>query len=233
MSLRVQQKSQYQGKDRWKWSVWIEGPAKELAQVDSVIYTLHPTFRNPVQIFKDRARKFRLDSAGWGEFKINVAINRKDGKVLKREHWLKLTHPRGVEKRRATRKQPAVFLSYAVTDAALANALRHALKNRDIQVLTGDDIPPALPLQESIRFLADRANAGVAIISDVQSPWVVHELDYLKERRLPVIPVTVGQQVKMPERLKGVKTIRLRDVGEVESIADQLAKEIMSKAVWE
>src|SRR5262245_16892214 len=64
----VKQRSDYQGKDWWNWSVWIDAPQEQLDQIQYVEYTLHPTFAERVRRVTDGGAKFRLDSAGWGEF---------------------------------------------------------------------------------------------------------------------------------------------------------------------
>ena len=55
MSVNIAQDFEYQGDDWWKWWVWIDGPKEELDQIDHVVYTLHPTFPNPVRIVRDRS----------------------------------------------------------------------------------------------------------------------------------------------------------------------------------
>src|SRR4051812_27706932 len=65
--LHIAQDYEYQGSDYWKWSVWIDGTDEELDKIESVEYTLHPTFPNPVRVVDGRATKFRLDSAGVGQ----------------------------------------------------------------------------------------------------------------------------------------------------------------------
>lgn len=95
MSLRIAQGSDYEAKDWWRWWVWIEGPAAELDAIESVTYTLHPTFANPVRRLTDRATRFRLETAGWGTFTIYARVDRKDGTQLKLTHDLELLYPDG------------------------------------------------------------------------------------------------------------------------------------------
>ena len=75
----------------WKWWIWIEGPDDELDQIDHVVYTLHPTFPNPVRTVSDRASKFRLKAVGWGTFLIHAKVIDRDGKETRLKHDLVLT----------------------------------------------------------------------------------------------------------------------------------------------
>jgi transcription initiation factor IIF auxiliary subunit len=95
MSLKLKQNFEYKGKDWWKWSVWVDGTEQELDQVDSVEYTLHPTFPRPVRKVSDRSSKFRLETAGWGVFTIYAKAVQRDGKETLLEHDLELQYPDG------------------------------------------------------------------------------------------------------------------------------------------
>ncbi|AGA33405.1 hypothetical protein TVNIR_1743 [Thioalkalivibrio nitratireducens DSM 14787] len=93
MSLRIAQDAHYQGKNWWRWSVWLDGSPAELDDVSHVVYTLHPTFPTPVRHTDDRSSDFRISSAGWGEFEIFAEVTLKSGETLKRHHWLTLEQP--------------------------------------------------------------------------------------------------------------------------------------------
>jgi transcription initiation factor IIF auxiliary subunit len=93
--LQIFQSEEYQGEDWWNWSVWI-GPPEALSNVESVEYTLHPSFPNPVRrIDAPSANQFRLSTAGWGIFTIYAKVKQKDGSVVKLRHELELTYPDG------------------------------------------------------------------------------------------------------------------------------------------
>jgi len=232
MSYRIKQEASYQGNNRWKWGVWIEAPGPELDRVAAVTYGLHPTFPQPIRFVTDRARNFRLDSSGWGEFKIDVTIETQSGKRTHQHHWLTLSYPDGYAKRRANRKQPVVFMTSSVADRVVAGQLGEALKRRDIQVLTADDGPSELPVSEWLRSLAARANAAVAVVSDAPSSWLEREMAVLNMHKLPVIPVVVGQGAKLPELLKNVRVFRIKGASRVESLAAQVEEEVRARAVW-
>lgn len=95
MSLLIRQEFKYQGDDWWRWSVWIDGPPEALDRVDHVVYTLHPTFPDPVRTIDDRTSSFRLSAIGWGTFKIRARVQFKDQSVAKLSHDLELLYPDG------------------------------------------------------------------------------------------------------------------------------------------
>jgi|SRR6185312_4645706 len=96
MDLRLRQGFEYQGEDWWKWWIWLDGPAEALDEVDRVVYTLHPTFPNPVRHVKDRSTSFRLETAGWGTFTIYAKVHFKAGsKTESLSHELQLRYPDG------------------------------------------------------------------------------------------------------------------------------------------
>jgi transcription initiation factor IIF auxiliary subunit len=72
MMLRLAQDAERAGRTAWKWAVWLEGPREELEAVKEVVYTLHPTFPQPVHRQTDPKNKFRLEARGWGEFLIRA-----------------------------------------------------------------------------------------------------------------------------------------------------------------
>lgn len=95
MALNIAQGFEYQDNDWWKWWIWIEGLDNELDQIDHVVYTLHPTFPNPVRTINDRNTKFRLETAGWGVFQIYAIIFKKNGEEIRLTHDLVLEYPDG------------------------------------------------------------------------------------------------------------------------------------------
>lgn len=94
-SLKIEQSEKYEGDDWWSWSVWIEGPKRDLDAVESVEYTLHHTFRDPVRTIKTRQNGFKLSTGGWGVFPIYARASRKDGSIVRLKHQLTLTYPDG------------------------------------------------------------------------------------------------------------------------------------------
>lgn len=93
--LEIQQSEKYEGDDWWKWAVWVEGPSAALDRIDYVEWTLHPTFPGPVRRVGNRQSKFRLETGGWGIFRIHARVQMKDGKEKKLRHDLALHYPDG------------------------------------------------------------------------------------------------------------------------------------------
>ena len=95
MALKLNQNYEYKGKDLWEWSVWVDGSQQELDQIKYVEYTLHPTFPRPVRRIFDRSSGFRLETSGWGQFKIFAKIVHDSGEETRLEHFLQLAYPDG------------------------------------------------------------------------------------------------------------------------------------------
>jgi transcription initiation factor IIF auxiliary subunit len=93
LALRISQESTYEGPDYWKWAVWLDGAQSDLDSVDHVVYTLHPTFPNPVRTVSNRSTAFRLETAGWGTFTLYAKVAFVDGTFEHLEHELELFYP--------------------------------------------------------------------------------------------------------------------------------------------
>ncbi len=94
-AIRIQQSEKYEGDDWWAWSVWVDGPDRELDDIDHVEYTLHPTFPDPVRKISTRRNNFKLSTAGYGVFTIYARVVKKDSSVLRLRHQLQLHYPDG------------------------------------------------------------------------------------------------------------------------------------------
>ena len=228
MDIHVKQKADYQGKDWWRWSVWVDGPKEELDQIEYIQYTLHPTFPKPVHCIKNRRTKFRLNSSGWGEFMIYVNIKRKDGGVLNTEHWLKLEYPLPKKKYDMTSssEHPTVFLSSSIADMSFTYALRKALNAEEIEVVTTNDLELGSSLEASLRSLLDRVDTGVVIISDKLSPWVTQEIEEMQKRKMPLTPVLLGQAPKSANLLRSLNAVKAKDIDDAKAVARNVAERI-------
>lgn len=60
--------------DYFRWRLELHGTPDELDVVDSVVYTLHPTFPSPVQKVRSREKFFGLERIGWGVFLVKIRI---------------------------------------------------------------------------------------------------------------------------------------------------------------
>jgi tetratricopeptide (TPR) repeat protein len=87
----VNTSSHIKGRDGWyHWEIHLQASKEVLSEIKNVSYALHPTFNPPTKIVSDSKNGFQLEQNGWGEFKIKVRINLKDGRVITKFHWLNL-----------------------------------------------------------------------------------------------------------------------------------------------
>lgn len=93
--MKIAQDQHYVGKDWWDWSVWIDAPAAELERIQKVVWRLHPTFVEPVREVTTRANGFRLQTSGWGTFRVFAQVVMDDGNSVKLQHDLELYYPEG------------------------------------------------------------------------------------------------------------------------------------------
>lgn len=93
MTIKLKQNYEYVRQDFWNWSVWVDAEDSELNAIESVEYTLHQTFHDPVRLITDRKSKFKLSTSGWGTFTIYAKIRKEDGEVIDLEHELELHYP--------------------------------------------------------------------------------------------------------------------------------------------
>jgi len=236
MSIRISQESKYKGNDRWSWSVWLEGPDQELDLIEYVDYMLHPTFRDPLRHIADRQSKFRLNSAGWGEFMIYLNIKHKDGRVAKRKHWLRLEHP-AAEPKPASKevtepgsrkfKPQVVYLSSGAADRHFASVLAGALRTQGIEISRfEDDIAPGLPWDISLNSALERAKSAIFVISDRPNAWMTREMEAVQKRNIPITPIIVGSNVEVPPLLSGRQGIHLKSGQEIEGAARSIAERL-------
>jgi hypothetical protein len=70
------------GENRWSWKVFLKASPQVLQNIECVQYTLHHTFRNPVQrvcTIGDENYPFAYSATGWGMFEIQIRVFMKDG----------------------------------------------------------------------------------------------------------------------------------------------------------
>lgn len=232
MTLRIAQTSRPEGKDWWNWSVWIEGTPKELDTVDHVTYTLHPTFAHPVRRVKTRRNKFRLDSAGWGEFEIFAEIVRTDGTALKRKHWLELASsvgaPSGSHDAAAGERVPAAYISAGPTDAATARKVAEALSAEGIRVLSAS--PPGLPEDKATELSIKGADIVVFLLSSRPTLRTYRDIEYaLAHKVRHIVPVIIGASVELPPRLESMRAIRVASGQELQAKVGELVRLALGK----
>ncbi len=85
------------------WCVFVDEPQAILDQIESVEYTLDPSFPEPVRTISDRNHCFALHSSGFGGFTIKIEVLFTNGLrinttfrlVLKGDEWPRKSLDRG------------------------------------------------------------------------------------------------------------------------------------------
>lgn len=90
MSLYLKQDFDYQGNDKWLWSLGVYGPDEVLEKIEFVRYTLPPIFPQPTIKSTDRKSNFRVFEETYEPFRIYVKVVYKDGSEENMEHDLTL-----------------------------------------------------------------------------------------------------------------------------------------------
>jgi hypothetical protein len=231
MTLKIAQDFEYVGNDYWKWGVWLDGNDDELDAVVAVEYHLHPTFPNPVREVKDRASRFRLDTRGWGVFQLRARVLLTDSSVVQLTHMLELAYPEEVDHTSnqiapggaanpedaddeldlVTRpgQRRSIYLSAGSADSALASELRNSLVDQGVEVRSDDDLESGMPWEVEIERAIARADAVVALTSDIPSNWRDREVDAAAKQGVKVIPVVIGEDAVVPKSLDSLAQIRL------------------------
>ena len=78
-------------KEIWKWTAFVHGPREVLDKIECVEYTLHPTFKDPVQKIcatADAKYPFGITVSGWGTFDLEAKVQFKDGTSKELVHYL-------------------------------------------------------------------------------------------------------------------------------------------------
>ncbi len=224
------------GDDWWEWSVWVEGPSDELDQIQSVTYRLHPTFPNPIREVRDAASKFKLSSAGWGEFAILADVKRKDGRTLRVERWLELLDDKGLRRTdpAVTGKQrPTVFISHSVADGGVVQSLRNELTKQGVDVWTGESIEAKSDVALEIRECLKKADVIVPLVSDPQSRFVEEEARTALDAGRKVLPVVLGN-ARMPDALRDLyPRFEMPESKNITGLANRLAAMVKDMVVPE
>jgi len=245
MSIQIKQESFYIGNSRWDWSVWLDGPAAELDQIDYVAYTLHPTFPNPVREINSREDRFLLKSGGWGEFTIYIDITKKNGERFQLTHDLKLTldavkrppptvalqegRPaikgigkavhRVIEAIAEHLPSTTVFVSGGVADTDAVNRLSNSLAKLNVNILNAGDMPSDVPFQVQIDKLIGQSNLAVFLVSGRPSMWMNQEIEAAKRHGKHIVPVLVGSASELPESLRGLHSLHIDNLDSVANLA--------------
>jgi hypothetical protein len=238
MTIRIKQDCAHSGDGWWNWSVWLEGPDEEIKGVREVVYTLHPTFVDPVQTIRTRRNGFKLSSVGWGEFEIHVEIVGKDGKIARRKHWLKLEEARTTRRTSTTKGAAAgperrlrAFVSFGVADSQIAESIRAGLVESGFEVSSPGDVISGVPLEKAVANMIDRADVFVFVVSGRPSLWQSREMTWAAARGVgTIVPVVVGPEVRLPEALAGRTAVHVANAEEARAKTLELAQKVMRTA---
>jgi transcription initiation factor IIF auxiliary subunit len=107
-SMFVQKKYEY---DWYDWCIFVSGDAAVMSAIQSVEYTLHQSFPDPIRLVKSPSDCFALYSAGWGGFNVGVKITFTDGATAPSSYFLKLlgNWPLGSEPPAPSAEEQAVY----------------------------------------------------------------------------------------------------------------------------
>lgn len=240
MTIQIQQQTTPKGKDWWEWSVWLDGAKKELDAIDHVVYTLHPTFPNPVVSVANRKTGFRLDSSGWGEFMIYIQVKNKDGSTNKRRHYLKFNDP-DISMARSNRKGGAtssakefprrtVFVSGGTRDLDAVHAVRKVFSGQNVEVVGPQDVKGGQELQRTVNDMIARADVAVFVISGRPNLWLNEEIKAaVKGGVRHILPLVVGTNVEMPDTLQDKNVVRVKSPSAVEDMTETILNQSFGK----
>lgn len=76
--------------DWYEWTVFMDEPPEKLNHVSRVEYHLHESFPDAIRVSENRATRFALSSAGWGEFMIFITVYLNSGREFRTQHHLDL-----------------------------------------------------------------------------------------------------------------------------------------------
>jgi hypothetical protein len=207
MTLSIAQAVRPIGRVRWRWQVWLQGPAEELDAVEEVVYTLHPSFPEPVQRRRDRETNFRLSASGWGEFRLTASVKKKDERTEELTHWLKLMPERtGKGASLSERGSSRVFLSFGAADAPMAQVIADSLGAHGVEVARADQAPEGMPPEVWSERAISAADATLVIWSNRLNRWMEREVTLTQEFRKPILPIVVyGPSGSSPEIPPGLQ----------------------------
>lgn len=226
MPLHVAQQASRRSTDSgtWDWKIWLEGSDAELDQVDWVRYQLHPTFPNPTHVVKNRAAKFALKSAGWGEFLIYVLVRLTSGEDVELNHWLDLSEGAAAGDARALR----VFVSSSLSERPLANAVTDVLRAHEVQVVSGDDVSAGSSFSSALDDHLAQSDVALVFLGDSVSKWAQMEIQQLREHDVDIIPIAMNPQAAAMAGLGDRNVLYIKPGQPVDDVAERLLKLIPS-----
>jgi hypothetical protein len=83
--------AKYNDDKTWSWTAYINGLRDQIERINCVIYTLHPTFPQPVRQVCETTNPlypFGITTTGWGTFDLQARLEFKDGSSMELSHYL-------------------------------------------------------------------------------------------------------------------------------------------------
>ena len=221
----------------WRWQVWIDGPSAELDEIEQVTYFLHPTFKKQVRFSSSRHSKFKIKSSGWGEFKIRADVRKKSGVSEELSHWLRLQddffgadRPANVKRALGSDAPRSVFLSYAASDADLAESMKKALESEGVHVKTGNELPLGVPWEAAIREEIRKADVTVAVKPRTENAWLDAEVKLALENENDVVAVVLPDRAsKVQPAFQKLAQVRIKDASDGTFAVKDLAARLGAK----
>jgi hypothetical protein len=88
--IKSKHTSKYMGDGYFECFLYLDASADVLSDIGYVTYLLHPTFEKPVYKVHDPKNGFPIRLTVWGEFRIHIKVNYRDGNVDLLSHMLTL-----------------------------------------------------------------------------------------------------------------------------------------------
>ncbi len=223
--LRLDNDSKYRGNRTWSWNIWLEGPKAELNKVISVKYFLHPTFKNPIHLVKNKSSKFKLSGSGWGEFNIKAEVLIKGEKPLTLNRWLEFDEK---EKQEAQKNiKGNVFLSHSLADGPIANKLASLLITKGYAVTASSrmEFSVGADWQKDIKNDIKLADVIVVFISPGMSEYIDSEISFMldteKHIKGKLLPVLLGSE-DIKGYLGNLQHLRISSIKEIEIVVETI-----------
>jgi transcription initiation factor IIF auxiliary subunit len=199
MTLQIKQTEEYLGNDYWSWKVWLSGDDRELAQVDSVIWQLHPSFSPSEVETNARDDNFALEAKGWGTFEITAMIKSTQADSFSISHELQLTYPEDASEttkskaRGAKQKQTPnrLFLTYPRSVFRTAKALSKKLSAEGLQVFDDLNLPVGTAVESGVEKLIEGSSVVVVLVEDDEiGQFTFREIQFAQRRGIAVLVVS-------------------------------------------
>lgn len=232
MSYRIAQSEEYRGSEYWNWSAWIEATPNDLDQLESVVWILHPTFSPSRVESRSRDTKFRLDTSGWGTFRLRAELHRPGKVLLLLSRTLRLTVPddqeaisftapsfSSVPRKGSSENNPTIFLSYSSEDESQAQDIRQTMERLGTRVLDARSVSAGFPVNAAIQKMIRESDGIISLIgSDYASPNVMCEMQIAAAQEKPAITI-LPESIESPKGLSfNNQTLRFgKDLIAVES----------------